>query len=283
MRWEDREESSNIEDRRGMSSGTKAGIGGLGIVIVLIYSFITNQNPVQVYNEVNKQAGSQTQSETKAIDPKEEPLRKFTAVVLKDTELIWSKIFADAGRKYEFPKLVMFSGHVESACGQADAGMGPFYCGEDRKVYIDLSFYQMMKNRFRTSGDFAQAYVVAHEVGHHVQNLLGTLDKVHSMRQRLSETEYNQLSVRLELQADYYAGVWANHAKEMEDLDENDLRSALTAANAIGDDTLQKQAQGYVRPDAFTHGTSDQRVRWFLKGWESGDLSQGDTFNARRL
>ncbi|MBS1714148.1 MAG: zinc metallopeptidase [Armatimonadetes bacterium] len=284
MRWEDREESVNIEDQRGRGVGGKAvGISGLGLVIVIVYALATKQNPVDVLNQVSGPQGDTAASGEYKPTQHEEELRKFTAVTLKDTETVWSDIFRQNGRKYVFPKLVMFTGQVQSGCGTADAGMGPFYCGNDEKVYIDLSFYDMMKTRFGAKGDFAQAYVIAHEVGHHVQNQLGTLDKVHAMRERMSERQYNQLSVRLELQADYYAGVWAHHAKQMAELDESDIREAMEAANAIGDDTLQKQAQGYVKPDAFTHGTSEQRTRWFLKGFRSGDVREGDTFDANPL
>jgi len=205
------------------------------------------------------------------------------AVVLKDTENVWHDQFNRIGKSYVEPKLVMFSGQVESNCGIADAGMGPFYCGEDQDVYIDLSFYDELKQKFGAQGDFAQAYVIAHEVGHHVQKQLGTLDKVHALQSQSSQARANELSVRLELQADFYAGLWAHQAKEMEKLDENDIRSALNAANSIGDDTLQKRARGYVQPDSFTHGTSAQRVRWFMKGWESGDIREGDTFSVSKL
>ncbi len=206
------------------------------------------------------------------------------ATILADTEDVWTDLFQKMGRKYEYPTLVLFSGKVDSACGMASAAVGPFYCPGDRKLYIDLSFYDELKNRFGAPGDFAQAYVIAHEVGHHIQNLLGISDQVNRMRQRLSEKEFNKLSVRMELQADFYAGVWAHHAQRMKNmLDEADIEDGLRAASAIGDDTLQKESQGYVVPDAFTHGTSAQRVRWFKKGWDTGDISQGDTFSARQL
>ena len=248
-----------------------------------VYALVTQQNPADVLNQVTSPETGQTASGEYKPSAQEEELRKFTAVTLKDTETVWSKIFRENGRQYVYPKLVMFTGQVESGCGLADAGMGPFYCGNDEKVYIDLTFYDMMKSRFGAKGDFAQAYVIAHEVGHHVQKQLGALDKVHAMRDRMSERQYNQLSVRLELQADYYAGVWAHHARQLAELDESDIKEAMGAANAIGDDTLQKQSQGYVKPDAFTHGTSEQRTRWFLKGWRSGDIREGDTFRADPL
>ncbi len=204
---------------------------------------------------------------------------EFVKVVLKDTEDVWNKLFQERGETYQEPILVLFTGVDQSGCGTASAAMGPFYCPEDSKVYIDLSFYDDLQSRFGAPGDFAMAYVVAHEVGHHVQDLWGISDKVHAARQRLSEEEYNKLSVKLELQADFLAGVWAHHDQELNNiLEPGDIEEALTAANAIGDDRLQKQSQGYVVPDAFTHGTSEQRMYWFKKGFETGDIEQGDTF-----
>lgn len=258
----------------------KLGIGG--VVLIVAVALITRQNPLELLNQMSNQPGAGVQS-GRVPSAHEEDLRKFTAVTLKDTEVVWHDIFRRAGREYKEPKLVMFTGQVESGCGRADAGMGPFYCGNDEKVYIDLSFYDLMKERFGAKGDFAQAYVIAHEVGHHVQNQLGTLSEVHQLQSSMSKSEYNKYSVRLELQADYYAGVWAKKAQQMASLDEEDIREALEAANAIGDDALQKQSQGYVVPDAFTHGTSEQRTRWFLKGWRTGDLSEADTFRAKQL
>ena len=206
------------------------------------------------------------------------------SVVLADTEDVWNKLFQQQGTQYQEPNLVLFSGAVQSACGNARAATGPFYCPGDEKIYIDLSFQETLSQRLGASGDFAMAYVVAHEVGHHVQNLMGITDQVHSQRGRLSQEEYNELSVRLELQADFLAGVWTNHAQNMNNiLEEGDIEEAMRAANAIGDDRLQKQSQGYVVPDAFTHGTSEQRMRWFRKGLETGDISQGDTFSALSL
>jgi predicted metalloprotease len=211
-------------------------------------------------------------------------LKQFVAVVLAETEDVWSTVFRDYGARYQDPKLVLFSGGVRSACGVGMAQMGPFYCPMDRKVYIDLSFYKELKDRFNAPGDAAQAYVIAHEVGHHVQNLLGIMDKVEAVKQRLGERESNALQVRVELQADCVAGVWANKAQEAKDIFEpGDIEDALNAASAIGDDRIQRQTQGYVVPDAFTHGSSAQRVRWFKRGYESGDLNQCDTFNAREL
>jgi predicted metalloprotease len=204
--------------------------------------------------------------------------------VLAETEDVWNTELQKRGVQYREPHLVLFTDRVESACGLASAAVGPFYCPEDEKVYLDLGFFDMLHERFGAPGDFAQAYVIAHEVGHHVQKLLGIADQVHAMRDRVSETEYNQLSVRLELQADFFAGVWARHTQQMKQvLEEGDLEEALRAATAIGDDKLQKESQGYVVPDSFTHGTSEQRVRWFKRGYETGDMSQGDTFSTERL
>lgn len=269
MRWEGRRQSGNIEDRRGMPArGMVMGGGGLGLVILLIALF-TGQDPTPLLNQLPS-----GQSGPAQIDPREEPLKGFVSVVLADTEDVWGSLLPrELNVPYAHPTLVLFSGQVNSACGFASAAVGPFYCPGDQKVYIDLSFYAQLQQRFKAPGDFAMAYVVAHEVAHHVQNLLGYSDQVHQARQRVSEGEYNQLSVRLELQADYLAGVWAHHAQRTKNiLDPGDIEEALQAANAIGDDTLQKQAQGYVVPDSFTHGTSQQRVKWFRQGFETGDV-----------
>jgi hypothetical protein len=232
--------------------------------------------------EIQTQSGTVSSEQTTDYQPtpEEEELSQFVRVVLADTEDVWNSLLED----YREPKLVMFTGGVESACGTASSATGPFYCSEDEKVYIDLGFYQELKERFNAPGDFAQAYVIAHEVGHHVQHLMGITDRVHASRERLSEEEYNKLSVKLELQADFLAGVWANHANSMSKiLEPGDIDEALNAASAIGDDRLQMQTQGQVVPDSFTHGTSEQRMRWFKKGFESGDVSQGDTFNTTNL
>lgn len=285
MRWQDREESSNVEDRRGMSpKGKGIAGGGIGVLVIALIVMVMGGDPTQLLNAAGQAQEQGSPGRTAPMSPEEEELKKLVGVTLKDTEVVWNEILpAQAGRQYEEPKLVVFSDSVESACGYAESAMGPFYCGNDRQVYIDLSFYQLLRDRFRAAGDFAQAYVIAHEVGHHVQNLLGTLDEVHAQKSRVSDKKYNDLSVRLELQADYYAGVWAHHAQEMAELNEEDIREAITAASAIGDDKIQMQSQGYVVPDAFTHGSSEQRVRWFMKGFESGDLRKGDTFRAARL
>lgn len=275
MRWKGRRQSENLEDRRGVSSRGMAA-GGIGTILIVVLYLVMGGDPSQIEN-----LGGASQSQ--AIDPADEPLKEFSGVVLADTEDVWSALFEKAGRQYVEPKLVLFSGQVESACGFASAAVGPFYCGEDQQVYLDMSFFRELEHRLGASGDFAQAYVIAHEVGHHVQKLMGTMDKVQEARQRSEEREANALSVRLELQADFYAGVWAHHARRMAELDSGDIQEALAAATAIGDDALQKQGQGYVVPDAFTHGTSEQRVRWFRKGWETGDPAQGDTFSTQRL
>ena len=278
MRWLGRQQSGNVEDRRGMGGGGKIAIGGGAGIIILIISLLLGQNPLDYINPGDG-AQIQQQQQTQPLSEEENQKAEFVGVVLKDTEEVWNKLFQERGETYQEPKLVLFTGVYESGCGTASAAMGPFYCPEDSKVYIDLSFYDDLQSRFGAPGDFAMAYVVAHEVGHHVQDLWGISDKVHAARQRLSEEEYNKLSVKLELQADFLAGVWAHHDQELNNiLEPGDIEEALTAANAIGDDRLQKQSQGYVVPDAFTHGTSAQRMYWFKKGFETGDIEQGDTF-----
>lgn len=271
MKWLGRRESSNIEFG---SSGSKFAIGGIGSIVVVIIGLLMGKNPIELIGQL--QSSPQTEQVSRETNSEAE---KFTAVVLADTEDIWGKIFAENNQTYQQPKLVMFTNQVQSGCGGASSSVGPFYCPADQKVYIDLSFYDELKNRFNASGDFAMAYVIAHEVGHHVQNLLGTSAKLDQARGQVSESEYNKLSVKLELQADFYAGVWAHYQKKWNNvLEDGDIDEALTAANAIGDDKLQKEAQGRVVPDAFTHGTSAQRMYWFKKGYETGDISQGNTF-----
>ena len=251
------------------------------MVIVVIIGLITGRNPLSLLQQIPIDNGVEvSQSAPYQASPEEEELSQFVKVVLADTEDVWNQLLEG----YREPTLVLFSGSVQSGCGSADASTGPFYCSADEKVYIDLSFYEDLRSRFDAPGDFAQAYVIAHEVGHHVQHLMGITDKVHAMRGQLSEEEYNKLSVKLELQADFLAGVWAHHANNMKDiLEEGDLEEALNAASAIGDDRLQKQSRGYVVPDSFTHGTSEQRMRWFRRGFETGDLEEGDTFNTTNL
>jgi predicted metalloprotease len=277
MRWTGRRSSGNVEDRRG-GMGGKIALGGIGTIVVVVISLIMGQNPLSMLEQIG---GGENQTEQRVSSPEEDKQAQFVSVVLADTEDVWNKLFTEQlGKTYEQPKLVLFTGSDQSGCGTATAATGPFYCPTDQKVYIDLSFYDELQTKFQAPGDFAMAYVIGHEVGHHIQHILGTLDKVHEQQSRLSEKEANELSVRCELQADFYSGVWAHHAQKMKNiLEEGDIEEALNAANAIGDDRLQKEAQGYVVPDAFTHGTSKQRMYWFKKGFETGDISQGDTFS----
>lgn len=285
MRWERGRRSSNVEDQRGrrVTRGIKG--GGIGILLLALVGMFFGIDPSVIFNLVGQMGGEQTSSTTAYTPSAEEnQLAEFVSVVLADTEDTWNVQFNRLGSAYAEPTLVLFSGAVDSACGFAEAAMGPFYCPADRKVYIDLSFYQDLKNTMNAPGDFAQAYVIAHEVGHHVQNLLGISDRVHAAREQLSEKDYNQLSVRLELQADCLAGVWAHHADRARQVVEpGDIDEALNAASQIGDDRLQKQARGYVTPDSFTHGSSEQRARWFRQGFTSGDLNSCNTFEAARL
>lgn len=278
MRWQGRRASENVEDRRGAGRPVAVGGGLMTLVILLVLVFL-GMDPIQALRlapQIAPPAAPQPRDGQQA--PPNDQLKQFVSVVLADTEDIWSQLFtADFGRRYAPPKLVLFSGRVSSACGLASAAVGPFYCPLDKQVYIDLAFYEELKRRFGAPGDFAQAYVIAHEIGHHVQNLLGVSSKIQAQRQRLPEVEANRLSVRLELQADFLAGVWAHHVARFADvLEEDDIREAVRAAAAIGDDAIQKQSQGYVVPDAFTHGSSDQRVKWFLAGFTSGDPRQMD-------
>jgi uncharacterized protein len=281
MRLDDQQESSNVEDRRG--SGGGMGIGGKGIgigtIVLALVAMYFGVDPSLVMN-IGQGMSQQETVEAKPI-PQDDPDAVFVAKVLGSTEETWSKIFQNSGQQYPAPKLVLFDGQTPTACGSGQAAMGPFYCPGDQKVYIDLRFYQEMKDRFNAPGDFAQAYVIAHEVGHHIQNLMGTSDKVQQARQSArNEAQANQYSVRLELQADCYAGVWAHHADGTNRiLEAGDVEEAMRAAAAIGDDALQKQAQGYAVPDSFTHGTSQQRQRWFNQGLSTGDVNKCDTFN----
>jgi predicted metalloprotease len=282
MLWQGRRQSSNVEDvRRSGGKGIAIG-GGIGSVILVVAYLLLGGDP-QVLME-SAQQGQMSQSAQVEGDAPQDELSQFVGVVLADTEDAWNEIFRQMGRQYEEPKLVLFANQTRSECGFASGASGPFYCPQDRRVYIDLSFYRMLQERFGAPGDFAQAYVIAHEVGHHVQNLLGISDQVQSARGRVSEAEYNRLSVKLELQADFFAGVWAHHADRAKRVVESgDIDEALRAASAIGDDNLQRQTKGRVVPDSFTHGSSEQRVRWFRKGYETGDIRQGDTFNAPGL
>ena len=282
MRWQGRRASSNVEDRRGGARTSRVG-GGLGVLALALVAVYFGADPSILLNAVEPQVGSSGPSgyEESAEDAE---LRQFVSVVLADTEEGWQQIFAAQGKRYEEPRLVLFSDAVDSECGFARAAVGPFYCPADRKVYIDLSFYEDLRTRFGAPGDFAQAYVIAHEVGHHVQTLLGIAERTQAARERATQRESNALSVRQELQADCLAGVWAHGAASARGLLEpGDIEEALSAASAIGDDRLQRQAGGYVSPDSFTHGSSEQRVRWFRRGFESGKIESCDTFSAREL
>jgi predicted metalloprotease len=284
MRWRGERESSNVEDQRGMSGGGRIAIGGgLGTLVIIIIAVLLGADPRQFLQQVPNDTAPSTSQAPRPGNTEEEELKKFVSVVLAKTEDVWQDIFRQNGKQYRDPTLVLFTGEVQSACGLGSAASGPFYCPGDQKVYIDLSFYEELRRRFRSPGDFAQAYVIAHEVGHHVQKLLGISDRVDSMQRRMSEVDANRLSVRLELQADFFAGVFARYVQKQGLLEEGDIEEALNAASAIGDDAIQKQTSGRVVPDSFTHGTSEQRLRWFRKGFDTGDIRQGDTFSATNL
>ena len=278
MRWQGREKSTNVEDRRGGTIRRIGGGIGIGAIILAIIAFLMGENPLNV---LQKYSNENTQYTTQQTNQNTDELTEFISVALKETEDVWTKLFREQlNRQYVPPTLVLYSNATESACGFAQSATGPFYCPADQKVYIDLSFYDELKTRFKAPGDFAMAYILAHEVGHHVQYLLGISSEVESMRRRMNEAQGNRLSVGLELQADFLAGVWAHHTQKMKNiLEEGDLEEAMRAASSVGDDRIQMEARGYVVPDAFTHGTSAQRMEWFKKGFISGDLSQGDTFD----
>ena len=284
MKWQGRRTSNNVEDRRGV--GVKGAIGGgvgggiLVLVVMLILNFCGGGDLSQTID--NTQSAT-PENETYQATQEEDELAQFVSVVLAETEDVWTEMFSKEGMKYSYPSLVLYTDYVESACGLSGSATGPFYCPGDQKIYIDLSFYKELQDRFKAPGDFAMAYVISHEVGHHIQNLLGIIDDVSSAQQNLSEAEANEYSVRLELQADYLAGVWSHYVNRMNLLEQGDLEEALSAASAVGDDRIQKEAQGYVVPDSFTHGTSEQRQRWFYKGFKSGTLEDGDTFNTDDL
>ena len=280
MRWREGRRSDNVEDRRGMG-GKGLAVGGIGSIILVVLGLLFGFDPRKFLGGDSSSNPAPGTSTSRPVNAEEEELKDFSSSVLANTEDFWQRIFRQGGEQYRAPKLVLFTGRVQSPCGTSTAAVGPFYCPGDQKVYIDLSFYRELKSRFRAPGDFAQAYVIAHEVGHHVQNLAGIMDKVNSMQRRAGERESNDLSVRLELQADCYAGVWAQSAQKKGDLEAGDIEEALNAATAIGDDSLQKRTQGYVVPDSFTHGTSAQRMRWFRRGLETGDIKQCDSFNTR--
>ncbi len=286
MRWKGERQSNNVEDRRGrsVSRGAKVGgIGGLGLIALVVVGLFLGVDPgtmLQVGQTLQSPPATVEQGVPAGMDDEG---RRFVAVVLAETENVWNDVFAQAGRQYEEPKLVLFSGAVESACGMAGSATGPFYCPADQKVYLDLSFFDELHSRFGASGDFAQAYVIAHEIGHHVQTQLGILQKVSQLQSRVGEAQKNKLNVMLELQADCLAGMWAHHAQKNRNiLEAGDLEEGLNAASAVGDDRIQKRSQGYVVPDAFTHGSSAERVAWFRKGFEQGSIQACDTFSAQR-
>jgi len=300
VRWEGRRRSENVEDRRGQSGGrrlrlpglaTKGGLGGIGILIaVLAIGWVLGISPVTMLRVMMEQ-GPTTSNGTRtaggpggATNPAQDKLAEFSSVILADTEVTWATLMQRNGQQYQEPTLVLFSNHVQSACGFAGAAVGPFYCPADNKLYLDLNFFEELTTKFKAPGDFAQAYVIAHEVGHHIQNLLGILSRVQADKRSLSETDANALQVRVELQADCFAGIWAYHADRARQLlEQGDIQEGLRAAAAIGDDTIQKRTRGYVVPDSFTHGTGEQRMRWFRKGLDSGRLQACDTFSARTL
>ncbi len=298
MRWQGRKGSGNVEDRRGSSGGRgfggmgggmgKAGLGIGGVIIVIIVMLLGGDPSAILGGASGGGSPVQTENRISTSDQTGQPtdeMGKFSSVVLQETEDVWNKIFREElNAEYPEPKLVLFSGVTNTACGTGQSATGPFYCPADQDIYIDLTFFEELKNRFGAGGDFAAAYVIAHEVGHHIQKQLGASDYVNQQRGRVSKEKQNELSVRLELQADFYAGVWAHYADKWKGiLEEGDIEEAMNAANAIGDDRLQKQSQGYVVPESFTHGTSAQRKRWFMKGYQTGDIRQGDTFKTNDL
>jgi predicted metalloprotease len=286
MRWEGGRRSDNVEDRRGMRVGGKGlAVGGLGTVALVLIAMFLGVDPGVVLNQVaGPTATEEQQADPASRSPEENRLAEFSSVVLADTEDVWNQVFREAGSQYQLPKMVLFSGAVNSACGFAQAAMGPFYCPNDQKLYLDLSFFNDLHTRHGAPGDFAQAYVIAHEVGHHVQNLMGILEQTHAAKARASEEEANAIQVRVELQADCLSGVWANRAHQNRQiLESGDIEEALGAAAGVGDDRLQKQSRGYVVPESFTHGSSEQRMRWFMIGAKSGDPNQCNTFTAARL
>jgi predicted metalloprotease len=289
MRLGDEQESDNVEDGR-RSGGGMGRAGGLGIgtvAVVMVVSYFLGIDPSALLNVAQNAQGPATSTPSRPVDPANDPdaaMKSEVAKVLHKTEVSWGQIFADMGRQYQKPKLFLYSGQTSTACGAGEAAMGPFYCPGDQKVYLDMAFFREMDQRFRAGGDFARAYVIAHEIGHHVQKLTGITDKTDGLRDRLSKKDFNKISVRVELQADCFAGAWAYHANKAKPfLDPGDVDEALKAANAIGDDMLQKQSRGVVVPDSFTHGSSAQRVRWFKTGFESGSMKACDTFAAREL
>ncbi len=278
MRWRGERQSSNIEDRRGMSRGGMAVGGGLGGIALIVLALLFGADPRQFLEQLPNSGQGPGQQSSRPVNPEEEELKQFVATVLASTEDVWKEQFRQVGRQYREPTLQLFTDRAESACGVAGSAVGPFYCPGDQKIYIDLSFFRELHQRFRAPGDFAQAYVIAHEVGHHIQNLLGTMDQVNSARGQSSDRQNNEMSVRPQLHPDFSAGLWAHYAQRKGVVEPGDFEEALGAASAVGDDRLQRESQGYVVPDSFTHGTSAQRVEWFRRGFETGDIRQGNTF-----
>lgn len=285
MKWKGRQTSSNVDDRRGRRirrTKRTGGIGIVGVILIVVFSLVTGENPMRLLQNIGGGTPQQSyeQNSPNAGGSVNENYAEFSKVVLKDTEDVWAKLFQEQlGKRYIEPKMVIFNGQTSGACGIAGKATGPYYCPADQTVYMDLVFLKELGREYNAEGDFAAAYVIAHEVGHHVQNLLGIMQDVQQKRQYLSKKEYNKLSVKLELQADFLAGMWAHHAQKMKNiLEQGDIEEAIEAASAVGDDKLQKKAQGYVVPDAFTHGTSKQRVEWFLRGYKYGNFKYGDTF-----
>jgi uncharacterized protein len=276
MKWKGREQSGNVEDRRGIGTRKMVAGGTIGTIAIVVIIWLLGGNPEQLINSFQAPGTENTAVDSSVIQAEEE-LSQFASVVLKDTEDIWHLLFSKMGKTYSEPTLVLFSGSVESACGYSSSATGPFYCPGDTRVYIDLSFLQELQEKLGAEGDFAMAYIIAHEVGHHVQNLLGITAQLQNLRSQLDESEYNRNLVKLELQADFLAGIWAHYAEKTKDiLEEGDVEEAINAASAVGDDRIQMQSQGYIIPDAFTHGTSEQRKGWFLKGFRTGNLEDGD-------
>lgn len=282
MRLDGRRESSNVDDRRGMSGGAKAGIGGgIGIIVIALLTWIMGGNPLSVIQQSGGLSSLQTEQTQSSHEftEQEQQLAKFSKQILASTEDVWTEVFKSMGRTYKPPKMVLYTNSVQTSCGQGDASVGPFYCSADQCLYIDLSFFMSMKQQLGADGDFAYAYVIAHEVGHHVEYLLGTLQQAHSQMQRVSKTQANQISVRLELLADFYAGIWGHYENKMfGSLEDGDLQEAINCAQVIGDNYLQEKARGYSQPESFTHGTSAQRMKWLKLGLQTGDMSKGNTF-----
>lgn len=279
MNLEGRRTSSNVEDRRRVSGGTIAGVGIGGTIIVVLLSMFLGRNPQEVLQQIQQQNYTTTENQ-REFTQEEQELAEFASKILASTEDVWAEQFKLMGKEYRAPKMVLYTDAVSSGCGNATSAVGPFYCSADESVYLDLSFFSTMKQQLGADGDFAYAYVIAHEVGHHVQNLLGILNQAHSQMSRMNSTDANKISVRLELQADFFAGVWAHHEnKNYKSLDDGDLREALECASKIGDDYLQKKSTGRINTESFTHGTSDQRMRWLKLGLTTGDINKGNTFN----